>query len=84
MAARPSWFLLFDSATLAVTAHALKMNMAVNQSEQGIVAADADALTRMDVSAALTHDDVARQNELAVAALDAQALCLGVTAVLSR
>ena len=57
------------------------MNAAVDQSEQGIVAADADALTRMDVGAALTDQDVAGQNVLTIAALDAETLGLGVTAV---
>ena len=45
-------YLLLDSAALAVTANALEMNAAINQSVQGVIAADADALTRMDVGAA--------------------------------
>ena len=77
-------FLLLDRAALAVTAHALKVNAAIDQSEQGVIAADADALTRMDVGAALTDQDVAGQNELTVAALDAEAPGLGITAVLGR
>ena len=56
------------------------MNAAIDQSEQGVIAADADALTRMDVGAALTDQDVAGQNKLTVAALDAEALGLGITA----
>ena len=44
-------YLLLDSAALAVTANALEMNAAINQSVQGVIAADADALTRMDVGA---------------------------------
>ena len=77
-------FLLLDRAALAVTAHALEVNAAIDQSEQGVIAADANALTRMDVGAALTDQDVAGQNELTVAALDAEALGLGITAVLGR
>ena len=50
------------------------MNATIDQSEQGVIAADADALTRMDVGAALTDQDVAGQNELTVAAPDAEAL----------
>ena len=38
-------YLLLDSAALAVTANALEMNAAINQSVQGVIAADADALT---------------------------------------
>ena len=75
-------FLLLDRAALAVTAHALEVNAAIDQSEQGVIAADADALTRMDVGAALTDQDVAGQNKLTVAALNAEALGLGITAVL--
>ena len=60
------------------------VNAAIDQSEQGVIAADADALTRMDVGAALTDQDVAGQNELTVAALDAEALGLGITTVLGR
>ncbi len=60
------------------------MNAAIDQSEQGVIAADADALTRMDMGAALTDQDVAGQNELTVAALDAEALGLGITTVLGR
>ena len=77
-------FLLLDRAALAVTAHALEVNAAIDQSEQGVIAADADALTRMDVGAALTDQDVAGQNKLTVAALDAEALGLGITTVLGR
>ena len=60
------------------------VNAAIDQSEQGVIAADADALTRMDVGAALTDQDVAGQNKLTVAALDAEALGLGITTVLGR
>ena len=56
-------YLLLDSAALAVTANALEMNAAINQSVQGVIAADADALTRMDVGAALTDQNVAGQNK---------------------
>ena len=38
----------------------------------------------MDLRAALTDKDVARRDGLAVRALNAKALCLGVTAVLGR
>jgi len=68
---------------LAVLAHALELHSAVNLGEQGIVAALANIVAGMDVSAALTNQHVAGQNELTIGALDAQTLGLGVTAVLS-
>ena len=77
-------FLLLDRAALAVTAHALEMNAAIHQSKQCVIAADAHALTRMNVGAALTDQNVAGQHELTVAALDAETLGLGITAVLGR
>ena len=77
-------YLLLDSAALAVTANALEMNAAINQSVQGVIATDADALTRMDVGAALTNQNVAGQDELTIGALDAQTLRLGVAAVFGR
>ena len=84
MPTRPSWFLLLDRAALAVAAHALEVNAAIDESKQRVIAADAHALTRMDVGAALTNQDVAGQNKLTVAALYAQTLGLGITAVLGR
>lgn len=51
------------------------------RAKQGIVAALADILTRMDVSAALADEDVASENELAVGALDAETLGLGIAAI---
>ena len=76
--------LLLDADLLAVTAHALKAHAAIHQSKQGIVAADAHVLAGMDMGAALTHQDVAGQNELTIGALDAQTLRLGVAAVFGR
>ena len=57
-------------------------NDTVHGSEQSIVSALADVHTGMDVSAALTHQDVASLNELTIGALGAQALGVGITAVL--
>ena len=76
--------LLLHAALLAALAHALKTDSAVNQSKQGIIAALANVLTRHNVGATLTDQDVAGQNELTVAALDAEALGLGITTVLGR
>ena len=74
--------LLLDAALLAVLAHALKTDGAVHQSKQGVIAALANVLTRHDVGATLTDQDVAGQNELTVCTLGAQTLCCGIAAVL--
>ncbi len=79
--------LLLDSVnadTLAVAAVALKANLTVDCCKQGIIGADADIVTRMDMGTALTDKDVAREDILTVAALYAKALCFGITAVLCR
>ena len=54
----------------------------VHQSKQGVIAALANVLTRHDVGATLTNQDVAGQNELTVCTLGAQTLCCGIAAVL--
>ena len=69
---------------LAVLTQALETNNALNLGEQGVVLAAADVQARMDLRAALTDKDVARRNGLTVRTLDAQALGLGITAVLGR
>ena len=71
-----------DGALTAVLALALELDGTVNQSKQGVVAADADVDAGMDVGASLANQDVAGQNKLTVGTLHAQALGLGVTAVL--
>ena len=70
-----------DAATLAVFAHALEADNAVRQRKQRVVRADADTGAGMDVGAALTHQNIARQHKLPVGTLDAQSLRLGITAV---
>ena len=74
--------LFINRDLFTVLAHALELHSAVNLGEQGIVAALAHVGAGMDVSAALTNQHVAGQNELTIGALDAQSLGLGVTAVL--
>ena len=71
-----------NGALTAILALALELDGTVNQSEQGVILADADIDTGMDVGASLADQDVAGQNELTVSALDTQALSLGITAVL--
>ena len=74
--------LLLDAALLAVFTHALETDGTVHQSKQGVIAALANVLTRHDVGATLTNQDVAGQNELTVCTLGAQTLCCGIAAVL--
>ena len=73
-----------DGALTTILALALETDGAVNQSEQGVIAADTDIDTGMDVSASLANQDVAGQNKLTVSTLNAQALSLGITTVLGR
>src|SRR5699024_195803 len=66
---------------LAILAQALKLHLAALEGEQGVVAALAHVDAGMDMGAPLANQDVAGQDELAVAPLHAQALGLGITAV---
>ena len=66
---------------LFVSALALELDNAVLESEERIVSADADIVTGMDLRSALTDNDAAREHCLPVLTLDAEALCLTVTAV---
>ena len=58
-----------NGALLAILTLALEADMAVDLCEQSIIAADTDIVTRMNVRASLTNEDVARKDELAVRAL---------------
>ena len=68
----------------AVLALTLETDGAVYQSEQGVILANANVDTGMDVGASLANQDVTGQNKLTVCTLHAQALSLGITAVLGR
>ena len=63
-----------DGAHLAVLAHTLELDLAVDQSEQGVVLADTDVVARMNVRASLTNEDVTSQYELTVSSLYAKSL----------
>jgi len=67
---------------LLVSAETLETNHTVLQGEQGIVAADADIGAGMDLGSALSVENVARFDKLAVRTLRAESLGFGVTAVL--
>ncbi len=66
----------------AVAAASLEFNHAVNQSKQGMVAADANAFTRVMFCTALTHDDVTGDSFLTTEQFNAKALAYRVAAVL--
>ena len=70
-----------DGALAAILALALELDGAVNQSKQGVIAADAHVHAGMDVSAALTNKDVASQRELTVSTLGSKALAFAVATV---
>ena len=66
----------------AILALALALDGTVNQSKQGVILADTNVDTGMDVGASLANQNVTSQHALPVCTLAAQALSLGVTAVL--
>ncbi len=51
-----------------------ELHLAVHEGEQGVVTAQANAGARVELGAALTHDDVAGFDGLAAEDLDAQVL----------
>ncbi|KAG1271921.1 hypothetical protein G6F65_012074 [Rhizopus arrhizus] len=69
-----------DGATL-LGALDRELHLAVHEGEQGVVTAQAHAGTRVELGAALTHDDVAGFDGLAAEDLDAQVLRVGVATV---
>src|SRR5262245_47546916 len=70
-----------DDATAAPLA---ELHGTADEREQGVVAAAAHAGARVEVGAALADDDLARVDDLAAEALDAEALGVGVATVLGR
>jgi hypothetical protein len=61
-----------------------KLDRAFDQREKRVVLAHPDVLARIELGAALTHDDIAREHALAAEALDAQTLGIGVAPVAGR
>ena len=79
--------LLLDSVNayfLAILAHSLELDVAVDESKEGVVRTLADIVAGMDVGSALSDKDIACENELTVASLDAESLGFRITAVLGR
>ena len=62
----------------------LELNNTVNKCEESVIRADANVLTGMDLSAALSNNDVAGENRLTVCLLNAETLGLRITTVLGR
>jgi hypothetical protein len=60
-----------------------ELNPAFRLREKGVILAHANVVTGVELGAALTYDDIARNNSLAAIHLDAQALRFRVAAVSS-
>lgn len=58
-----------------------ELDLALGQSEQGVILATTHVLTGVDVGAALTDENLAGLHELTVETLGAEALTAGVAAV---
>ena len=52
-----------------------EFDVTIDQRKQGVILAHADVDAGMELGTALTHDDVARRDQLTAVALDAQPLC---------
>ena len=74
---------LLDVDRLAATLRA-ELDRAGHEGEQRVVATTADTLTRVEVRAALTDEDLARVDLLATETLDAEELCVRVATVAGR
>lgn len=60
----------------------LKLDFSVDEGIKGVILADADIFACVNRSAALSDNDIARNDSLTVSLLDAKALGLTVSAVL--
>src|SRR5699024_7760281 len=63
------------------TALGAELHRAGGEGEQGVVATAADVDARVELGAALAHQDLTGVDLLAAEPLDAEALCVGVTTV---
>ena len=61
-----------------------KLDHAVDEREERVVAADTDVVAGMNRGTSLTNENVAGKDELSVAALYSQTLSVGISAVLGR
>ena len=69
-----------NADNLAITL-ATELDRTRTQGEQGVILATANAVTRVEVGAALANENLACVDGLAAVALNAQVLCVRVTAV---
>eukprot|EP01022_Parablepharisma_sp_SALTPOND_P018533 TRINITY_DN30366_c0_g1_i1.p1 TRINITY_DN30366_c0_g1~~TRINITY_DN30366_c0_g1_i1.p1 ORF type:complete len:133 (+),score=10.40 TRINITY_DN30366_c0_g1_i1:220-618(+) len=75
------WSLHRGHVDNSTTATGTKLDVAVAQGEQGIVTTTADPVTRVEVGAALTNNDLASVDKLTAETLHAETLGVGVTTV---
>ena len=82
---RPLHILVSVNANLLLaTGDVLELNNTVNKCEKSIVRADTYVSTGMNLGAALSNNNVAGDNRLAVCLLNAETLGLRITTVLGR
>jgi hypothetical protein len=72
-----------NGAALPVPSETLEADDSVNLGEQCVIAAAADIDARMDLRAALTVKDVAREHKLTIGPLRPKTLGLGISSVFS-
>jgi len=69
---------------LSVATYALKLNLAVNKREQSIVRADTYVVSGVNMSSALSYENITSKHELTVCSLNTKSLGLGIATVLGR
>src|SRR5258708_30232797 len=70
-----------DGDVFVIAIGVAKFDVAIDQGEQRVVAPNADIDARLDLRAALAHDNAAGGDELAVKALDAEHLGLAIPTI---
>ena len=73
---------LFRNGNRHFSVRAVPLYDAVLEGEQSVVFAHSDVFAGVDFRAALTHNDVARQNKFVAEFFDAQTLCVRIASVL--
>ena len=78
---------LFSLALIGVDADSssvlrtFKLDLAIDQRIDGVVVADANTCSWVELGAALSNDDVTWLDDFAAVLLDAKALCIGISTV---
>jgi hypothetical protein len=70
-----------DGHVHAALGFAMELNVAINEREYGVVAAEPNIGARLPAGAALANDDVASDDAFAAELLDAEAPAFGVATV---